>query len=340
MGTWGTGIFSDDLAEDVKNDYNSMLYYFEDDHEILEIMKARYSESFKYDEELSVFWYALAYSQWLKGRLDEDTKAQALYYIDNPERDGNLALWKEDKQLYNKRLKVLQNLKVKLNSPQPERKKYKLRQGVPARFETGDIVRYQLSEKEFKKFIKARDYLSEKNVQNLSPLFDGTYIYMIKLYDEEVALDSCLDFEEACKRNLTHHYEYFAIFKRFKKQPLTKEELYSSDIRYDHFIRFLNGETRRQDCFLFRLSTYDYLCNKNIKYGDEYFTFIDRFIKLNNDKILAEKLIIENDLNIEQQIDENYYSRPPLPYLDKSKYYICNTPIIFSIEYICPEIKR
>lgn len=337
MGTWGTGIFNDDLALDVKEDYNTMLHYFDDDNEILEIMKKRYSETFKLEDELSVFWYALAYSQWQKGRLDDETKSQALYYIDNPESDGNLTLWKEEKNLYNKRLKVLQELKSKLISPQPERKIYKLLQGVEAMFEIGDIVRYQLGEKEYKKFIKKRwDDLTEKAIRDLKSVFDGTNIYMIKMYDEEYALDGLFNIEEARKRNLTGHYEYFAVLKNFKKEPLTQEELYSADIRFDRFIKFGNGEKRRQDCLVFELSAFTFLYEK-IHVGDD-FTDFKKYVKVDNDKQLVEKLIKEHSLNIGQQIEEkrNYHFYAGITYFPE--YWICCAPIIYSIEYMCPEI--
>lgn len=337
MGAWGTGIFSDDLALDVKEDYNTMLHYFDDDNEILEIMKKRYSETFELEDELSVFWYALAYSQWQKGRLDDETKSQALYYIDNPESDGNLTLWKEEKSLYNKRLKVLQELKNKINSPQPERKTYKLLQGVGAKFEIGDIVRYQLGENEYKKFIKKRgDDLTEKAIRDLRSVFDGTNIYMIKMYDEEYALDGLFDIEEARKRNLTGHYEYFAVLKNFKKEPLTQEELYSADIRFDRFIKFGNGEKRRQDCLVFELAAFTFLYDK-IHVGDD-FTDFKKYVKVDNDKQLVEKLIKEHSLNIGQQIEEkrNYHFYAGITYFPE--YWICCAPIIYSIEYMCPEI--
>ena len=200
--------------------------------------------------------------------------------------------------------------------------------GESAKFETGDIVRYQLGEKEFEKFIRRRDYLSENVVHDLKSVFDGTNIYMIKIYDKEYAFDKSWDIEEARKRNQTWHNEYFAVLKNFKKEPLTKEELYSADIRFDYFIELDYGEKRRQDCLVFRFT------DSNGMFSDGEFINLEEYVVVDNDKQLAKKLIDEHSLNIEQQIEENrnYDSRIA------SKYHIGERPIMYAIKYMCPEI--
>ena len=95
MGVWGCSIFGDDLAADVKDDYKELTSFLEDDAKVKETLLQRHQESLSMDDERVVFWYAFALCQWKDGRLEADVKEKAIYYIDHPEEDGNLQLWKD-----------------------------------------------------------------------------------------------------------------------------------------------------------------------------------------------------------------------------------------------------
>lgn len=92
MGTWGPGIFDDDLAQDVREDYLGRLA------EGAKPAAASKAIVMSYDrldiDEAPVFWLALAATQWEYGALDPTVKRRALEVI---ARD-DAREWKGNKQ--------------------------------------------------------------------------------------------------------------------------------------------------------------------------------------------------------------------------------------------------
>lgn len=148
MGTWGPGLFSDDIACDVKE------YYMKCLREDMSAEEAEASAVSYFSEELSdsddgpVVVLALADTAWRVGRLSEKLKKAAIVIIDNGE---GLERWKEaGTQLLKKRQDVFQKLKERLLSPQPPEKKiykYKL---YKCQWKVGDVFAYRF-ESEFAK---------------------------------------------------------------------------------------------------------------------------------------------------------------------------------------------
>jgi hypothetical protein len=121
MGTWGSALYSDDDAEDYRNDYTTQLRVT-GSHE--EAYKAVY-DAFKKDldgadmpDMEAIFWFVMADRQWYYGTLLPEVKAKALEYL---HRDEHLKVWKEDeaKKLLPKRIAVLKALEERLNTPPP-----------------------------------------------------------------------------------------------------------------------------------------------------------------------------------------------------------------------------
>ena len=121
MGAWGTKIFQDDLAQDIKETYIDLLKQGKKNEEITKKLIEKYANNLDKDE-ISVFWFALADIQWDYGRLLDNVKEQALSYIKSGE---DLKRWKEEAEEkdYLKRKEVLKNLEQKLNSTMPKEKK-------------------------------------------------------------------------------------------------------------------------------------------------------------------------------------------------------------------------
>lgn len=125
MGAMGPAIFSDDLAADVRREYTSLLSIGKTDDDAEQLIINYYSFLLGKDEpDEAVFWFALALSEWNKGRLSNFVKAKALYYIED---GSDLARWDipTEQNNYHRRAKVLDDLKAKLLSDQPARKKVK-----------------------------------------------------------------------------------------------------------------------------------------------------------------------------------------------------------------------
>jgi hypothetical protein len=118
MGTSGTGIFDNDLAADVRDDYLAMIAAGQSDSAALTSILRSYRGSVKDDDEGPVFWFALAATQCKYGRLLSRVKAKALAIID---RGGDVYRWSRERDV-SRRRKVLEQLKTKLLSKQPRRR--------------------------------------------------------------------------------------------------------------------------------------------------------------------------------------------------------------------------
>ncbi len=141
MGVWGTGIFQDDNACDIRGEYRDYL------GEGLEgaAATARILEEFKSTlsdpVESGVVWLALAAVQWKHGRLEAETLRQALLAIDS-ERDLNR--WDAGTKDFSKRKSALEKLRAQITSPQPAAKKVALRLLAECIWQVGDLVAYTL----------------------------------------------------------------------------------------------------------------------------------------------------------------------------------------------------
>ena len=143
MGTWGTGIYQNDVSLDVKDAYMMKLKSGKSDEkalqEILEEMKIESEDDdCKYD-----FIFALADTLWKSGRLTEDIKNKALQMIEEDKLSGR---WHPEKIRKN-RVKILDNLKMKIESQMPMRKKISVHKPYSLGWNDGDVYYFQIKNK-------------------------------------------------------------------------------------------------------------------------------------------------------------------------------------------------
>lgn len=148
MGTWGTKLFQDDFASDIRDTYLDLLKYQFSNKDAEVFMLKQFLDPDMDDEE-ALFWIAFASVKWDVGRLDEETKKKAIERIDN---GSSLELWEEtdDEKLLEKRKKVLNDVKEKLLSKQPKERKFrKPRETKKFGFQVGDILAYKMTDEEY-----------------------------------------------------------------------------------------------------------------------------------------------------------------------------------------------
>ena len=141
MGAWGANLYQDDVALDVKDEYKDNLRRGKTNEETMQEIIDKYQELLEDEEDRGVFWLALADTQWNLGRLDEQVKKQALEII---ELGIDLKRWESNEKLYNKRKEILEKLKEKLLSPQPEEKRMPKYRTYKCEWKNGDVFAYQL----------------------------------------------------------------------------------------------------------------------------------------------------------------------------------------------------
>src|SRR5579859_7734045 len=116
MGAWGTAIFSDDLAADVRVEFKKLIGDGLSTEEATRKVCEEYASSVDDEDERSIFWLALAATQWQMGRLLPELLDRAQGFIESGE---DLHKWEKSPRDLPKRRKALDDLKEKLLSPMP-----------------------------------------------------------------------------------------------------------------------------------------------------------------------------------------------------------------------------
>jgi hypothetical protein len=140
MGAWGVAVFSDDLAADLRGEFRDLIGEGLSSSQAVDKLLGEYASSVEDDDEKSVFWIALASTQWRLGRLEERTKKEALRLIATGE---DLKRW-DDSTGRKKRAAVLEKVREQLLSPQPPAKRVPRTVKGANNWSVGELVGLQL----------------------------------------------------------------------------------------------------------------------------------------------------------------------------------------------------
>ena len=141
MGTWGTSLYSDDVAQDVRERYRQLVGETGSGTEATKEIRKEFAESLADPDEKTSVLLALADTQWRLGRLEPTTRRQALSII---ERGADLQRWTEENpKLAEKRRLVLEALKDRLlrEPPPPKKIAPSIQEAIP--WNKGDVIAYQ-----------------------------------------------------------------------------------------------------------------------------------------------------------------------------------------------------
>jgi hypothetical protein len=163
MGTWGYKIYDDDLTKDIKEDFLELIRKEMTSLEATLVLKKRFFSQLS-EDEIPLFWFALADVQWDYGILLEEVKDNANYYLSN---EQDLKRWGKDD--YIKRKNELLKLSDKINKEQLAERKIKKINKFVDQWEIGDIYAYKLE----------GEYAKEKNIY-------GKYILFHKFSEREI----------------------------------------------------------------------------------------------------------------------------------------------------------
>ena len=136
MGVWGTDLFSDDVACDIRDHYRQLL---EDSVEDSAATRLTLEKFERYLEEPDgVALVAFAVTQSKLGRLEPDVRDRALAIID---AGADLAVWEqENPKLLPKRRAVLEKARAQLTGPQPARRRLRPPKRVLSGLAAGDVL--------------------------------------------------------------------------------------------------------------------------------------------------------------------------------------------------------
>lgn len=194
MGTWGPALFSDDLALEVKEDFKDKIALGLLKEAATQELLEEYQEVLDDPDEESVFWLALAATQWELGRPVDFVQHQAIKLLDT---GADLKRWEGSRE-YSKRKKVLQQLKLKLTTspPAPKRIKKPYIQKTP--FTKGSLVAYQLR----------KDNYCILKIVAIEEQSDGNTYPLIELLDYYSATKPTIDdLKELAVKNIGEAYD-------------------------------------------------------------------------------------------------------------------------------------
>lgn len=142
MGTWGTGLFSSDMARDIRDFYRERIEDGIEDAEATRLTLEKFQSYLDDPEEGTVYLVALAVTQSKIGRLDPAIGSRALAAIDS---GADLATWaQENPKLVPKRREVLNQARGQLTGVQPARRRLRPPPRPSCGLIAGDILALSL----------------------------------------------------------------------------------------------------------------------------------------------------------------------------------------------------
>jgi|SRR5712691_595492 len=135
MGTWGTGVFDNDLASDVRGEYRELLEDGTADAEATHVVLSSFAYAVDDPDNGACFWTGLAATQMQLGRLDPAVRDRTIAVID---AGGDLHMW-DDPALARKRKAALAKLRGQLLGPQRAPGKVRPPRRVPCPVQAGDV---------------------------------------------------------------------------------------------------------------------------------------------------------------------------------------------------------
>jgi hypothetical protein len=133
---WGTSLFSDDLACDLRDHYRQLLEDGAEDGVATRLTLEKFHSYL--DESDSVALIAFAVTQSKLGRLEPDIRDRALARID---AGADLAVWeREEPKLLPKRRAVLEQARARLTGPQPARRRLRPPKRALSGLGAGDVL--------------------------------------------------------------------------------------------------------------------------------------------------------------------------------------------------------
>ncbi len=233
MGAWGTSLYANDSASDIRGDYVDNLKRGKTNEEATKELIDANHDIMDDSEEAPLFWFALADTQWNYGRLLPEVKEKALFYLS---QDQELERWKESGQ---KRLnawkKTLERLKDKLNSPQPPVKKVSKYRLYQCQWKLGDVFVYRLTSSYSKEKGFEGKYVVFRKVSE-DTCWPGHIVPVVQIYqwigDDIPSIDKLSDFDllpvyspSAFKNNPKKKLEYNMKLISESEKVISKQNL-------------------------------------------------------------------------------------------------------------------
>ena len=218
MGTWGTGIFQNDIADDVKTTYINKLKMGKSDEIALEETISENSDFLSDSEDSLDFWFALSSIMYDYGRLNEEIRCKVIALLES-NNDSDRWTEKENK----KRKTELEKLKTKMYSEMPLRKKVAVTKRFECEWKKNDIFFAEIknicdSDKDgFFVFCVSDTVEFDTRLKGLGDILPVTYLkYVPKIPDSLKEIDD-QPFILNRKQGDNKDYRFLWLYDGFKK---------------------------------------------------------------------------------------------------------------------------
>jgi len=144
MGTWGTGLSSNDTFEDIYDDFNKLYNEGLDVKEITTKLMETNKEMLDDQEDSNNFWFAIAKGQWECKLLDNEVYKRVKDIIENKK---DLDVWRElgaDENDIKKRDKVLKKFLADISIEKEKPRRRKKQKIIKPAFEKGTCFIFRL----------------------------------------------------------------------------------------------------------------------------------------------------------------------------------------------------
>jgi hypothetical protein len=136
LGVWGTGLFSDDEACDVRDHYRELLEDGVEDAAATQLTVERFRAYLGESDGVALLAFAVTQSKL--GRLDPDIRDRALAVLD---RGADLEVWERDNpKLLPKRRAMLEKARAQLTGQQPLRRRLRPPKRISSGLAAGDVL--------------------------------------------------------------------------------------------------------------------------------------------------------------------------------------------------------
>jgi hypothetical protein len=133
---WGSDLFSDDLACDIRDHYRQLLEDGIEDGAATRLTLEKFQAYLEGSEEIVLVAFAVTQSKL--GRLDSDIRDRALAVLDG---GADLEVWeRENPKLLPKRRAALEKARLQLTAPQPPRRRLRPPKRISSGLTAGDVL--------------------------------------------------------------------------------------------------------------------------------------------------------------------------------------------------------
>lgn len=237
MGTWGTKLYEDDLAEDIKYQYEELIKEGKKSKEVVDDMYTIYKEEMEDTDEKTVFWIVLADILCRNKNLTDFVKEKALKGIDE-----NLKIWKKEanKEDYEERKKELERLRKRLENYKREEKNNSIKEKETVEWEIGDTYAYKIEKGQYKE-----QYLILRKVK------DSTYSNNTRYQSAIIYVQITVDKKMPQSREELENLEYIILCNQGNVRHEYKMHLYQiprkTSEKLTYLGNFINVKTPKDE---------------------------------------------------------------------------------------------